>query len=58
MVENDVTSGRPSGGDQRLAQLAAERHPEAYAAELPESWAGHDVDMVVGEWISHLRVQK
>lgn len=58
MVENDVTSGRPSGGDQRLAQLAAERHPEASAAELPESWAGHDADMVVGEWISRFSVKK
>lgn len=36
-------------GDQRLAQVAAERHPEAHAAELPESWAGHDVDMVLAE---------
>jgi len=36
------------GDDRRLAQVAAERHPEAYAAELPESWAGHDVDMVFG----------
>ena len=36
-------------GDKRLAQVAAERHPEANAAELPESWAGHDVDMVLAE---------
>jgi hypothetical protein len=42
MSEND--SSRQ--GERRLAQLAAEWHPEAFAAELPESWAGHDVDMV------------
>jgi hypothetical protein len=46
MPENDVASRQSRGGDQRLAQLAAEWHPEAFAAELPESWAGHDVDMV------------
>jgi hypothetical protein len=46
MLENSVGTSSPLSGDQRLAQLAAERHPEAYAAELPESWAGHDVDMV------------
>ena len=40
-----VEYGEPAS-DRRLAQVAAERHPEAYAAELPESWAGHDVEMV------------
>ncbi|MFB9323179.1 hypothetical protein [Cryptosporangium minutisporangium] len=34
-------------GDRRLAQVAAERHPEAHAAELPESWAGLSVDWVL-----------
>jgi hypothetical protein len=58
MMENDVTDGLFRGGDQRLAQLAAERHPEAYAAELPESWAGHDVDMVIGEWASRFGAKK
>jgi hypothetical protein len=40
-----VEYGEPAS-DRCLAQVAAERHPEAYAAELPESWAGHDVEMV------------
>ena len=45
MVEN-VEFGEPVlGYEQRLAQVAAERHPEAYAAELPENWAGHEVDL-------------
>jgi hypothetical protein len=39
-------------GGHRLAQVAAERHPEANAAELPESWAGHDVDMVLADQAS------
>jgi hypothetical protein len=30
-------------GEQALAQLAAERHPEALAGEIPEAWAGHDL---------------
>lgn len=46
MVERSVGDRLP-GCDSRQAQVAAERHPEAYAAELPESWAGHDVDMVL-----------
>jgi hypothetical protein len=46
MAENSVGISSRLSCEQRLAQLAAERHPEAYAAELPESWAGHDVDMV------------
>ncbi|SHN05670.1 hypothetical protein SAMN05443668_102754 [Cryptosporangium aurantiacum] len=36
------------GRDQRLAQVAAERHPEAYAAQLPESWAGLSLGWFVG----------
>jgi hypothetical protein len=47
MVEYGVGEASLRGDDRRLAQIAAERHPEAYAAELPESWAGHDVDMVL-----------
>lgn len=39
-----VEYGEPGG--RQLAQMAAERHPEAHAAELPESWAGHDVEMI------------
>jgi hypothetical protein len=58
MDENDAGESLPRGGDQRLAQLAAERHPEAYAAELPESWAGHDVDMVFAPDWGHLRITR
>jgi hypothetical protein len=29
-----------------LAQLAAERHPEALVGEIPEAWAGHDLPLL------------
>lgn len=46
MVENVEYGGQAQESDGRLAQVAAERHPEAFAGELPESWAGREVNVV------------